>query len=377
MCKTKLKKRGPVGSEKGRPGHIRGLLFFCLILFCGIGVSEGSGDEAGQIGVWQLMDQERYMYPSDSEMERLNGWEIRKRRDDYRTAGQSPKRFKLGGIGKEDPGSVGSDLLATGNLFSRDWKLSAVTAVIVRDPDGEITPLEARPVITIPEDFNLIGRYLLGASLVLEPQDMDHDGTLENVYLHAKYIISHYKNGGRVGRASVVFFDDEERLPLEIGPVINTAKSRFGGGMQSPHRFYDMMVKYRGEPLAHARVFVMAQGSDWQKTVVTDSAGKFTIMPTDDRVSDLGWQNYIYIATHHDKANNAYHLATLPIPIRKNRPEWRSRAMGFTYWTIAGTAMLVLTILGFAGRKRRENAHTLVVFENRAIHSQEKKEPPV
>jgi hypothetical protein len=51
-----------------------------------------------------------------------------------------------------------------------------------------------------------------------------------------------------------VFIDNAEYLPLEIGPVINTAENQYGGGTHRPHREYTFMVKYMNRPLAGATV---------------------------------------------------------------------------------------------------------------------------
>jgi ferredoxin len=133
-------------------------------------------------------------------------------------------------------------------------------------------------MLRIPGDENLVGRYLLGAHIILENRDVDGDGQEESVHLCPKRIVAHYKNGGKRGAASVVFFYEAQHMPLEIGPVINTAKSKFGGGTQRPHRSYPMMVRYRNKPLPGATVTVMVDGSQWTKSLVTDEIGYF--LPT-------------------------------------------------------------------------------------------------
>ena len=163
-------------------------------------------------------------------------------------------------------------------------------------------------------------------------------------------------------------------FPLKSGPVINTAKSRYGGGLQSPHREYEMAVKYLGAPVAGARVTVMAEDSGWQNSFVTDEDGRFKITPTDDRVVDKEWQNYIYVAVFHDRQHHTVHVATLPITVRKNSPEWRSKAMGFTLWAAAGSVMLLLTVLGLMGHKRQLARKELLVFDRGSITPTDRKD---
>lgn len=285
--------------------------------------------------------------------------EIRKRRQLGRTVYEEPKRLELnwltpdGGIATQPTGS--------------DGPLGPIE-MVVRDPDGIIHPLPGKGPVIIPMDAELMGRYLIGARIPWRQQDMDGDGTLENVYLCAKHMVIHRKDGGKMGRASVVFLDDPQNFPLEIGPVMDTAKSRFGGGFQSPHRAYEMMVKYLGRPLSGAEVTVMAMGSRWQRRYLTDSDGKFEVSPTDDRSINGEWQKYLYVATHHDRSNNDYYITSFPVAVYKNQPEWQSKALGFTLWSIIGAALTLLIVLGFFKRGQWLDNRALVIFNNRKIH---------
>ena len=309
---------------------------------------------------WQLLDQDRYIYRRN--MDHLNWREIRKQRELDRLAGQEPKRIKLEFLRLDNP------MEAAGSPAPEGVNLAAA---VVRDPNGETHAIsnapEAQDLFQIPEDQNLIGRYLLGAQINLGQQDVDGDGTLESIYLCAKRLISHHKNGGRMGRVSVVFFDDAEHIPLEIGPVVNTAKYKYGGDTQRPHRSYEMMVKYLNRPLPGARVRVIAQGSQWEKTYVTDDAGRFEIMPMDDRWLESEWQQYMYVVTHHDREKKSYYVSTFPVMVYKNRPEWLSKAMGFTYWTISGSVLILLLVFGLIRRNQWQNNRLLITFENRKI----------
>jgi hypothetical protein len=309
---------------------------------------------------WRLLDQERYIQRSD--MEQLNWREIRRLRQLNRSANQEPKLFVLSILETVD--KIGRSRFA-------DKRVPDRTIAIVRDPDGAISRLsgmsETGDRIHIPADQDLIGRYLLGALIPLGKMDVDGDGIAETVHVCCNHLVAHYKNGGKMGSNPAVFFNDGDSMPFEIGPVVDTAKSKFGGGTQSPHRVYEMMVKYMNKPLGGVRVTVIAMGSRWEKTVVTDDEGKFEIMPTDDRLSGHEWQQYLYVAAHHDREKKAYYVATLPTVVYKNRPEWRSKAMGFTCWAIVAATVGLLMTLGYVRRKSLENKRTLIIFENRKI----------
>lgn len=344
-----------------------------------LGGSAVFSDDRLPVYYFQIENQERYVYPAD--LETLNWREIRKHRELYRTAREDIKRLCIRSLKSKKAQAVNSDQKSASGFFrfSPEAFLDKA-AVFVRDPSGDIHPLsvlsDAAPYVTVPDSGELNGRYLLGAHLILGEKDMDGDGMKESVAVSAKYLTYHRKNGGKVGSVSVVFFDDPGQMPLEIGPVINTAKSRYGGGTQTAHRDYEMMVKYMGKPLADAAVTVMSVESGWRKSFVTDQDGIFDIMPTDDRSVSKNFQNYLYTAVHHDREKNQYHIATFPVTIYKNRPEWRTKAMGFTYWAITGTAMTLLTVFGFVIRKRRQRSRELVVFENRSIKGASKESLP-
>jgi hypothetical protein len=172
-----------------------------------------------------------------------------------------------------------------------------------------------------------------------------------------------------MGSTSVVFIDDASLMPLEIGPVINTAKSRYGGGIQRAHRNYEMMVKYNSIPLEGARVTIIAEGSGWRKTDVTDENGIFEITPTDDRSLPGDWQRYLYIADHRDPDSGETYVATLPAVIYKNRPEWRSKTTGFIYWAVIGCGLCILGIWGHVWRKRWMSSREMAAFNNHRAES--------
>jgi hypothetical protein len=307
----------------------------------------------------QHVDEARYLYRTD--MEQLTWRQIREQRRVNRTANQDTKWFRLRAWEWE----------TTSASPPHQYDELLTTAVsVMRDPNGKVHRLSAlknEQALQIPDDDNLVGRYLVGTHIVLDKQDVDGDGLEESVHLCPKHIVSHYKNGGQRGSASVVFFNDAKHMPLEIGPAINTAKSKFGGGAQRPHRNYEMMVKYLNKPLPGANVTVMVNGSQWKKSLVTDENGMFDIMPTDDRSTPGEWQKYLYTAAYHDRRNDCYYMTTLPIVVRRNTPEWRTKSVGFTYWAIAGSAGILLVVWGFVLRKNRLKKNAMTIFQNHRI----------
>jgi hypothetical protein len=306
----------------------------------------------------------------------MNWREIRDRKEIYRTAREELKKFQVHTLKFNQADLFDSpqkNFHDIAGFSEKDFLTKA--SIFVRDPNGEIYPLEADitdtgPYISIPKDDNLKGRYLLGAHLISDKQDIDIDGSPDTVHISIKYLSSHYKNGGNVGSTSVVFFDDPDLMPLEIGPVINTAKSRYGGGRQTVHRKYKMMVKYNKKPLKASKMTVICLESGWIKSFMTDSRGIIEITPTDDRSGLKDFQNYLYIAAHHDTDKNRYYITTFPVTINKNQPEWRSKTAGFIYWSITGTAMILLTIAGYRIRKRQQQKRKLATYEKQTINNE-------
>lgn len=311
---------------------------------------------------WQLIDQDRYIYRSD--MDQLSWRDIRKQRELSETANHDPKFLSLNLLDLDS---------AIHGLLPVDGNMLDTSIALMRDPNGEIQQVSLSAIanqphfVKIPLDDDLTGRYLLGIHITSGGHDIDKDGDLDAIHICAKHIISHYRNGGKVGSASVIFFDDAQQMPFEIAPAIDTAKSRYGGGIQSTHRSYEMIVRYMDKPLAGAKVTVISSESRWQKSFITDNKGRFRVMPTDDRLIAKEWQNYLYVATHHDLEHNAYYLTTLPVMVYKNRPEWSSKAMGFTYWAIIGSALSLLMVVGLIRRDSWYNSRSLTIFENHRI----------
>ncbi|MGD9123633.1 MAG: hypothetical protein PVG60_01005 [Desulfarculaceae bacterium] len=306
---------------------------------------------------WELLNQDIYVYRYN--MEGLDWRQIRDQREVRKNASKNQKHLKLNITSLTAGNSVSQSLSP---VFIKQARL------LMRDPDGKVSQLTPQAnqedLVAIPKGDEMNGRYILSAQLNLGKMDYNQDGLEETVSLYAKTFVLHYREDLSLGSSPNVFFNDTENLAFEIGPVVNNAKNKYGGGMQRPHREYEMMVKYKNEPLPGAKVSVYVEGGGWQGRFITDADGVFTIMPTDDRFGDKEWQRYIYVAEHPDPGDGSYHVATFPVIVNKNRPEWRSKATGFGFWVIIGSALILLMVAGLSWRKRHQDKRSLVVFES-------------
>jgi hypothetical protein len=73
------------------------------------------------------------------------------------------------------------------------------------------------------------------------------------------------------------------------------------------------------------------------------------------------------VSYHHDQKKGTYYISSLPVIVYRNRPEWYSKAMGFTLFSIAGTAVVAGIVLGVVARSRRRENRRLVVFDQYRI----------
>jgi hypothetical protein len=331
-----------------------------VVLALSTGLSEIYAVEDFPVFYWQMLNEGIYVYRYD--MDNLNWREIRKERDLRRTAHEKPKLLELHYSRFQSPfagpGERAGSLMDSGTI-------------LVRDPDGKVKRLmraEAENgIVSIPEELKLNGRYLLGGHFYLGKCDVDGVGRLEAVHVYAKHIVTHYKADGRAGACSEVFFNDPENMALEIGPVVSYSRTRMAGGAQMPHNPYEMTVLYRNRPLPGVLITVKAEGSGWQRTFLTDNKGQFRIIPFDDRSGEHHWQKFFYMATYHDLAQEAFHIATLPVIVYRNRPEWTSQVAGFTAWIIIGSVGCILLIFACARRRKRLQEHALLSFEDYRI----------
>jgi hypothetical protein len=260
--------------------------------------------------------------------------------------------------------------------------------VWIRNPDGVVSEMnpsrdDGTIALELPSDLNpgeLNGRYLVGIHLDAGVMDLDSDGTDERVHFYSKFLVNYHKPDGIKGENPNMFFKDEDKIALEIGPVITKSifkkagcphadaiKSSKGskvgyvrdGGNQSPLKEHKMKVFYEGRPLADAEVVILSE-SGWKKTVMTDSEGVISITPPKivAQVADSGGTNHshgkphpeiaegikedrhgregkaghpgrishgnrqaagdklLYVVAYNDPSTGEYHCATLPMTLR-------------------------------------------------------------
>ena len=196
-------------------------------------------------------------------------------------------------------------------------------SVWIRNPDGVVSEVELSPdngtfTLNLPSDLNpgeLNGRYLVGVHLDAGVMDLDSDGTNERVHLYSKFLANYRKQGGTKGENPDMFFRDDDKIALEIGPSITKSKFKKAGcphagaikrskdsnksskgsqggyvrdgGNQSPLKEHKMSVLFKGQALADAEVTILSK-SGWKKTIMTDSEGVISITPPKTLARDAG-----------------------------------------------------------------------------------------
>lgn len=327
-------------------GLFRSLLLLLLVFVPQL----GHGADVPMLVYWQLQQEELHVYRFDTD-DNLNWRQIRDERAQRQSVQEKPKQLELLRGWLDDPFAAVDRTI--------DGSLPAGTVVIV-NPDGVRKPTPVTPgmrEIVLPEDLNLNGRYLVGGHFQL-----DGDGGGQRIHCYPKLMVGHYKHDGRPGSAPAFFFDDPA-IVLEIGSARSPAMYRMGGGFQRPHESYDMEVHYQGRPLAGVTVEAIAEGSGWRRSYRTDASGRFSVTPFDDRSRERHYDKLLYVVRVADPANHALHVATLPMIIFRNRPEWTSHVAGYGVWAVLGIGATLLLVGGTMLSKRRRQRLSLVRFD--------------
>nr|WP_320012538.1 hypothetical protein [uncultured Desulfobulbus sp.] len=308
-------------------------------------------EQAPHIWSWVLENEPLYVYRYN--LDNLNWRQIREERSQRSEIQEKPKHLILLQNG------------ATELLSPKSGENRPIPAgtVLIKDPDGKTQTVALSPSsseLVLPENQELNGRYLVGAHFSVSQTNTG--GTSQDIHLYPKTIVGHYKSGGRPGSFPAFFFDDP-RIALEIGSARNPARYRMGGSYQRPHETYDMEVRFKGSPLANTSVEVYAQGSKWHRAYQTDASGQFQVTPFDDRSQDLHYEKLLYVVQFEDAKTQDLHVATLPMIIFRNRPEWTSHLWGYSFWAIAGLLGTALIVVASLFRHQRRRAQALVCFE--------------
>nr|WP_321467473.1 hypothetical protein [uncultured Desulfobulbus sp.] len=324
---------------------ILGLIPFLL----GVAPDLVSAGQSLPVCSWHLAEEGLYVYRFD--MDRLNWRQIRDERQQRQRVQESPKHLSL----------VRADLAAPFIPFAnRDQTIFENGEVLTRAPDGgsaKVTFSKDLGEIVIPEDLGLNGRYLVGGHFVA-----GGNAGKPRLHLYPKIMVGHYRHDGRPGSTPAFFFNDPA-IALEIGPARSPQMNRMGGGFQRPHDEYVMEVRYLGRPLAGATVDAIGEGSGWRREYRTDASGRFTVIPFDDRSRPRHYDKMLYVVKVEEPQRNALHIATLPMIIFRNRPEWTSHIWGYATWAGFGLAGACLLAGGAMLRNRRQQRQTLVRFD--------------
>lgn len=311
------------------------------------------GADHPQLVYWQLQQEGLHVYRFDMD-EGLNWRQIREERELRRSVQEQAKHLVLlRGLLNDPFGAEGSG----------DDVAFPPGTVVVRDPDGVGTTTattSAMQEIVLPDDLGLNGRYLVGGHFVLDSGK--EEGGKQSIHLYPKLMVGHYKGDGRPG-STPAFFVDDPAIALEIGSARSPAMYRMGGGFQRPHEQSDMEVRYLGRPLAGATVEAIAEGSGWRRSYCTDGSGRFTVTPFDDRSGHRHYEKLLYVVRFEDPQTHALHVATLPMIIFRNRPEWTSHVAGYALWGGLGIGGTMLLVGGAMLRKRRQQRLNLVRFD--------------
>ena len=160
----------------------------------------------------------------------------------------------------------------------------------IRSPDGIISKAdlsleEGTATLPFPSRLNpadINGLYLIGAHMVVKSIDIDSDGGDEDIHYYSKYLIYHQHEDDIQGGGQDVFFDDPDKIALEIGPVDTEDEKGETlwreAAFQEALKKHRLKVLYKGKPLADADVTVFAEAG-WEKRTKTDANGVFTFVP--------------------------------------------------------------------------------------------------
>ena len=332
--------------------HFKIFAFFLLAMFVTASTYAFASEPAGVI--WWELKADPIVYSADLS------------RDEILAALEKPKTlilrqgtFPLSGKDESAPGqSLGLD-------DARVW---------IRNPDGvisEINPSRDNGTIALnlPSDLNageLNGRYLVGVHLDAGVIDCDSDSIDERVHLYSNFIVNYHKQDGAKGENPDVFFKDEDKIALEIGPVDARGIGEMPyikAGYQEALRHCKMKVIYRGRPLANAEVAVLTE-SGWDKSAKTNSKGLVSITPIENRQRE---EKCLYVVTHRDMLSGEYHCSSLLMFVLKPPPGWMSKAEGFVFWAVMGTGLFIVYVVWVIYRKKRRDMKIMLEFDGHKI----------
>ena len=248
----------------------------------------------------------------------------------------------------------------------------------VRSPDGIISKAnlslkEGTTTFPFPSKLNPAesnGLYLVGIRINAGVMDIDSDGRDEEVHYYSKYLIYHQNEDGIQGNRQDVFFNDPDKIALEIGPV-DTQDMKGEAfwkevAFQEALKKHSMKVLYKGKPLADADVAVFTEDG-WEKRAKTDTNGIFIFIPLQGMQDDERVERCLYAVSFQDPLTGQYHCSSLMTFIKPHHPLYDSKAKGFNLWAILGVSLFLLYVATLIYRKKRRTDKDLAEFERYKI----------
>jgi len=250
--------------------------------------------------------------------------------------------------------------------------------VWIRSPDAIISKADLSSgkgiiALSFPSRLNpdeISGLYLIGAHMDVRSMDIDLDGTDETVHYYSKYLLYHQDEDGIQGDRQDVFFNDPDKIALEIGPV--ETQNEKGetlwreAGFQEALKKHRLKVLYKGEPLSNANVAIFTE-SGWGKRAKTNAKGIFTFVPLQGIQTEEKVKRCLYAASFRDPLTGQYHCTSLITYIKPHRPLYDSKARGFNLWAALSASLFLLYVATLIYRKKRRSDKDLAEFERHKI----------
>ncbi len=300
---------------------------------------------------WELDQAERYLLRQNDTKGHWKNW--RKERGKRRKAQSRHKRLVL----RDE--EYGSKEQGNGDKEEYTKRYDSNTEVFVKDPLGivsKVKPVQesGKIVVYVPNILDLNGRYILGSRTTEAVDGAGSKKSGAKVFVCAKTFVVHMKSGGKTENKTGLFFNDPEKMPLEIGPMPSSDKNPYAGMMQTEHDEQVMQVRYRGKPLAGIGLRVKAE-SGWSRDYRTSENGACTVIPIEDRSDDRIWQRYLYEATYYDKITGNHYRASFTTIVYDYRNKWQSMLLGVTVLSASTVGLVVCagTAVFYYRRKKR------------------------
>ena len=270
-------------------------------------------------------------------------------------------------------------LLCRGRFPHKEKKVCIIgKEVWIRSPDGitskaNLSLEEGTTALSFPSRLNpadINGLYLIGAHMVVKSMDIDSDGRGEDIHYYSKYLIYHQHEDGIQGGGQDVFFDDPDKIALEIGPVDTEDEKGETlwreAAFQEALKKHRLKVLYKGKPLADADVAVFTEDG-WEKRAKTDTNGIFTFMPLQGMQDDERVERCLYAVSFQNPLTGQYHCSSLMTYIKPHHLLYDSKAKGFNLWAVLGVSLFLLYVAFLIYRKKKRADKDLVEFERHKI----------